>query len=144
RRSSSMSDIGTLLTKLPASVRLSSGLYVPRIPGCRPVWYCTNRAIHDPTAPDSARFSGELGSCEYGLCQVQSNPNRLPGEMTRVVGIPYLGWQVKTIKHRSSQQFDLLEMCLRLFQAHEATRRRSSLLFVHGYNVNFVSAMERA
>jgi esterase/lipase superfamily enzyme len=141
-----MSDIRTLLAKLPASVSLSGGLHVPRVPGCRRVWYCTNRAVHDPTAFDLARFSGELGSCEYGLCQVHADPNRPAGEMTRAVGIPYLyfGRQEKTIKLRSSQQFDLLDMCLKLLQAHETTRRRSSLLFVHGYNMNFVGAIERA
>jgi esterase/lipase superfamily enzyme len=141
-----MNDIMALLSKLPEGLRLSRDLHVDRVPGCRRVWYCTNRKVLDPSSFDSAkRLSGERGEREYGLCQVQVDPNRHPGQMAKVKGnIPLFQRKEKTVKLRSCQQFTSLEVFLKLRQLHAKTRRRCSLLFVHGFNVGFDAAMERA
>lgn len=140
-----MSDLKDILSNLPSSLALSSELYVSRIPGYRRVWYCTNRAVRDPMVLNSAKFSGDRGEPEYGLCQVRVDPNRLQGQLTKKSGNFLIGHRIeKMVELRTFQQYNTLEMFLKLSQEHQRTRRRNSLLFVHGFNVSFNAAIERA
>lgn len=140
-----MNDLEALVAKIPDWVKLSSTLYVPRVPGYRRVWYCTNRAVDDSKGFGANRFIGEIGVPVYGLCQVRVSQTRQRGEMIRkerhfLTGTTY----IQLIELQSESAFSLEEVFWKMLQEQDRTTGRKSLLFVHGFNVSFQSAIERA
>ena len=129
------------------SLKVNGSIYVPPAAGHRYVWYCTNRSVGQPSATDPTRFSSEIGNTEYGYCEVCVDRNRAPGQMIRKEGSYFYGRKTRKLidaDERPLHRQTAAGVYLMLNELHMSSRRQHSLFFVHGYNVTFGQALERA
>ncbi len=139
-----MSKLESYLQGLHSTLLGSQDLHVPQQPGFRRVWYCTNRAILDSRAVGPARFSNECGGRSYGLFLVKVNSQREFGKLDRL-SFGITGYKrTQLIELGDESKFTPGESLLKIKQALEGKTNKQSLLFVHGYNVGFAAAIERA
>ncbi len=140
-----MSDLRKYTSEIRELIGVSNDLYVPRRPGYRRVWYCTNRAIPKPDVLGTSRFSSDLGECAFGLCEVRVLRDRQLGEMLRPAFGLLTGFKKKKVVARETDYPNSsFEFLWKLQQEQQRVENRNSILFVHGFNTDFDEAIERA
>jgi len=109
-----------------------------------PVYFATDR--NDTGSSDiNTRFGGKRGSLEYGICMVSIPHDHKIGKIERP-SIWRLEFSEDPKKHVVIQSIDLLNKDIffkNLSDNIKKSTKKSSFLFIHGYNVSFADAAKR-
>ena len=109
-----------------------------------PVYFATDRNDTKNTDVNS-RFGGKRGSLQYGLCMVSIPHDHKIGEIERP-SLWRLEFSEDPKKHVVLQDIKLLDKDTyfkKLLTNIKKSPKKSTFLFVHGYNVSFTDAAKR-
>ncbi len=109
-----------------------------------PIYFATDRNDTKNTELN-ARFGGKRGTLQYGMCLVSIPHDHKIGEIERP-SIWRLEFSEDPAKHVMIHSINLLDkdnFFKKLSSNIQKSTKKSSFLFVHGYNVSFADAAKR-